>query len=197
MKAFLDAYYAPFHDKHRYWTGLLLLLRFFIVLLSTLVNIENPQDPFVSLVVLLCVVTGMLLWAWLAVHTLYKRWYLDVLEASFLFNLMIVIGGTYQIRLSGGNQAALVYTSISIALATFIGIVISAVVRQVNEEFQRKRRAAHQQDNTHQSPNREEEEPPHSPANVSVPIGVTYSEVYISPGRHLSEDSRGIEPSPI
>ncbi len=197
LKAFLDAYYAPFHDKHRYWTGLLLLLRFFIVLLGTLVNIENPQDPFVSLVVLLCVVTGMLLWAWLVVHTLYKRWYLDVLEASFLFNLMVLIGGTYQIRLSGGNQAALVYTSISIALTTFIGVVISAVMRQVNEEFQRKRRAAHQQDNTHQNPNREEEEPPHSPANVSVPIGVTYSEVHIAPGRHLSEDSRGIELSPI
>ncbi len=141
LKAFLDAHYAPFHDKHRYWTGLLLLLRFFIVLLSTLINIGKTQDPFVHLAVLHAIVSGMLLWAWLAVHRLYKKWYLDVLEASFIFNLVVLIGGTYQIRLSGGSQTALVYTSISIAFTTFIGMVLSAVVRQVKKLCEGRRPA--------------------------------------------------------
>ncbi len=131
LSAFLDAYYAPFHDKHRYWTGLLLLLRFFIVLLTTIVNISHIRDPFVSLVVLLCVVSGILLWAWVF-GRLYKRWYLNVLEASFMFNLIILIGGTYQVdRISGGGQTALVYTSVSIAFTSFIGMVISPVVKKV------------------------------------------------------------------
>ena len=71
MKAFLDAYYAPFVDKHRYWTGLLHLIRFLILLLSTVVNIGTPQDPFVSLVLLLGIVSGMRLWVSLVVHRLY------------------------------------------------------------------------------------------------------------------------------
>ena len=143
LKAFLDAYYAPFNDKHCYWTGLLLLLRSFIVLLSTLINIENPQDPFVSLAVLQGIVSGMLLWAWFT-ESLYKKWYLNILEASFIFNLMILIGGTYQIRLSGGNQDALAYTSVTIAFATFIGLVIISVTRQGKKVIQKRRTVVQQ-----------------------------------------------------
>ncbi len=50
-----------------------------------------------------------------------------------MFNLIVLIGGTYQIRLSGGSQTALVYTSVSVAFAAFIGIVISGIVWQVTK----------------------------------------------------------------
>ncbi len=185
MKAFLDAYYAPFRDKHRYWTGLLLLLRFFIVLISTLINIESPKDPFMSLVVLLCIVSGMLLWAWLAVRRLYKKWYLDIIEASFIFNLIVLIGGTYQIRLSGGNQAALVYTSVSIAFTTFIGIVIRGVVQQGKKVLQKRRRRRAALQLAVNAEIRDEEEPPQSPAAAPAP-NVTYSVVEII--RHHSRE---------
>ncbi len=191
LKAFLDAYYAPYSDKHRYWTGLMLLLRFFIVLLSTLVNIESPQDPFVSLAVLQVTVSGMLLWAWLAVHRLYKRWYLNILEASFMFNLIVLIGGTYQIRLSGGNQAALAYTSVSIAFTTFIGIVICGVVQQGKKVIERRRRAALQL--AVNTEIRDEEEPPQSPAAAPA-SNVTYSVVEII--RHNSRED-DVEMKPL
>ncbi len=100
-----------------------------------------------------------------------------------MLNLIVLIGGTYQIRLSGGNQAALVYTSISIAFITFIGTVTCAVVQQVKEVVQRKWRAAHHLNVNHQGPTREEEEPPHSSTDDS---SVTYSVVDIA-YRRMSE----------
>ncbi len=64
-----------------------------------------------------------------------------------MFNLIALAVGTYQVRLSGGSQSALVYTSVGIAFVTFIGIVCGAVVpktrlgkslaRQINTLSQR------------------------------------------------------------
>ena len=55
---------------------------------------------------------------------IYKLWYLNVLEASFIINLLVLAIGTYYVELSGGNQNALTYTSVSVAFATFFGIVV-------------------------------------------------------------------------
>ncbi len=125
MKTFFDAHYAPYKDNHRYWTGLLLLVRFLILLLSTIINIGKPQDPHTNLLVMIVVLSVLLAWVSRGV---YKKWYLDALEASFIFNLIVLAVGTYQVRLSGGSQAALVYTSVGIAFVTFLGIVCGAMV---------------------------------------------------------------------
>ena len=112
----------------------MLLLRFFMLLISTIINIGNSQDPYIKLVVMLVVTSGVFMWAWVS-HGVYKKWYHIALEASFLFNLIALIVGTYQYQLSQSthNQGALVYTSISITLVTFTGIVIAAVVPHVQK----------------------------------------------------------------
>ena len=43
---------------------------------------------------------------------IYKLWYLNVLEASFIINLLVLAIGTYYVELSGGNQNVLTYTSV-------------------------------------------------------------------------------------
>ena len=45
VKPFLDAYHAPYANKHRYWTGLMLLLRGCLLFISTL----SLEDPSVTL----------------------------------------------------------------------------------------------------------------------------------------------------
>ena len=52
----------------------------------------------------------------------YKNSYLDVLEGSFALNLIILVGSTMFVNHSGGNQLAVGYTSVTIALVIFIGI---------------------------------------------------------------------------
>ena len=80
----MDTYHAPYKAKHRYWPGLLLVLRFVLLLVFAL----NPQqDPKVNLLVIL-VGTGLLqLWAWVS-GGVYKNWCTDALEGSFVLNLI-------------------------------------------------------------------------------------------------------------
>ena len=119
LKPFIDSYHAPYKAKHRYWPGLLLLLRFALLLVFAI----NPQqDPSINLLAIL-VGTGILhLWAWVS-GGVYKNWCLDALEGSFALNLIVLAAATYHVQLSGGNQLAVGYTSVFIVLATFIGIL--------------------------------------------------------------------------
>ena len=120
LKPFMDSCHAPYKAKHRYWPGLLLVLRFVLLLVFGL----NPQqDPSVNLLAIV-VVTGILqLWAWVS-GGVYRNWCLDALEGSFALNLIILGVATYHIKISGGNQLAVGYASVSIALVTFIGIFV-------------------------------------------------------------------------
>ena len=53
------------------------------------------------------------------------------MEGSFVLNLIILVGATYHVSHSGGNQHAIGYTSVSIALATFIVILVYHIFQQV------------------------------------------------------------------
>ena len=129
LKPFMDSYHAPYKAKHRYWPGLLLILRFVLLLVFAM----NPQqDPSTNLLVII-VGTGIIqMWAWIS-GGVYMKWYLDALEGSFALNLIILAASTmyaYHVthsertQLAEKSQLAIGYTSASIALATFIGIVV-------------------------------------------------------------------------
>ena len=123
LKPFMDSYHAPYKAKHRYWPGLLLVLRF--VLLLVFAFQFNPRQDRASINLLAILVgTGILVvWAWVSCGV-YRNWCLDALEGSFVLNLIILVGATYYVKHSGRNQLAVGYTSVSIAFATFIGILI-------------------------------------------------------------------------
>ena len=128
IKIFLDTYHAPHNIKHRYWPGLLLLVRcaLFIVFAS------NPSgDPSINL---LCITSASLgLAAFTRSINIYSNWPLDILEGSFILNLGILAGASYYVRLSGGNQEVVTYLSIGIVLTEFVGIVIYHVIIQLKD----------------------------------------------------------------
>ena len=101
------------------------MLRFILLLVFSL----NPQNELRTLVVIL-LGTGILhIWACIS-GGVYKTWCLDVLEGSFTLNLFILVTTTmiHYVSCSGNqlktvNQLAVGYTSVIIALATFIGIL--------------------------------------------------------------------------
>ena len=127
LKPFIDAYHAPYKAKHRYWPGLLLVLRFVLLLVFAL----NPQqDPSINLLAIL-VGTGILVaWAWVS-GGVYRNWCLDALEGSFALNLIILVGATFYVNHTKGNQLAVGHTSVSIALVTFIGILTYHIFQQL------------------------------------------------------------------
>ena len=127
LKPFMDSYHAPYKAKHRYWPGLLLVLRFVLLLVFAL----NPQqDPSVDLLVIL-LGTGLLqLWAWVS-GGVYRNWCLDALEGSFALNLITLAAATSYVDHWRENQLAVGYTSVSIPLATFLGILSYHIFQQL------------------------------------------------------------------
>ena len=124
LRALLDAYYAPYKDSHRYWTGLLLLFRIALAIVYYLLVTYNslPVRAFATASPIVGIVFLCLIWGWV-VGGVYRSWPLNLLEGSFLVNLGLLSFATYHIQSNGGNQAATVYTSVSIAFMTFIGIL--------------------------------------------------------------------------
>lgn len=129
LKVFLDAYYAPYKNKHRYWTGLLLLVRFALLLVSASNAFSNPQITLVAVIVCVLLLES---WAWLA-GGIYKKWFLNALEASFILNLGIIAAG---INTSGSqvHRDVLIQTLVTVVLLTFIGIVVFHIYQQINIE---------------------------------------------------------------
>ena len=126
VKPFLDAYHAPYTSKHRYWTGLMLLVRLVLFLISA---VNALGDPNINL---LAIATTAILTAPTIVGCrIYKTWSLGLLETSFNLNLTILAVATLFISASGGNQNAVTFTSVGIAFATFTGIVIYHSVQQL------------------------------------------------------------------
>ena len=120
VKYVLDSYHAPYKNKHRYWTGLLLLLRCALFLVFAF-NIRG--DDSINLLVISSATSGIFIWFALS-GMVYKSLYLNVLELSFILNLDTLAVATYHVNHSGGSQAAVAYTSVGIAFLTFVGIVI-------------------------------------------------------------------------
>ena len=94
------------------------MIRFYLFLVSAL-NVS--RDPSVNLATATCMSILELALAWFNV---YENWYLNVLEASFIVNLLILSIGTYHVLETGGNQDAPTYTSVGIAFVMFCGVLV-------------------------------------------------------------------------
>ena len=134
LKPFFDAYFGPLRGNHRYWIGVLLVARGILLLVFGPLNFTN--SPSVNLLAVNTVVLLLLMYTnnlpygrmdidggnhfrfWIG--SCYKKWYLSLLESSFLCNLAILSA----ITLAIGKQAAVVYTSVGITFCQFIGMVI-------------------------------------------------------------------------
>ena len=123
----MDSYHAPYKAKHRYWPGLLLVLRFALLLVFAL---SPQQDPNINLLAIPLGTAMLQMWAWVS-GGVYKNWCLDALEGSFALNLIVLAVATYHVSHSKKSKLVVGYTSVSIALATFIGILAYHIFQQL------------------------------------------------------------------
>ena len=132
VKAILDSYHAPYKLKYRYWTGLLLLLRCALYLVFAF-NVTGNDS--INLLIISATAVGTPVAFGLA-GMVYKSWYLNALELSFILNLGILSAATYHVNQSGGSQAAIAYTSVGIAFLTFVGIVGYHIFWRIKSKMQ-------------------------------------------------------------
>ena len=92
-------------------------------------------DPDINLLAIASVTGMLLIFYALFGNRIYENWYLNVLELSFIANLCVIAIATLYIRTrtTRGNQNAVTFISISIAFATFIGIITYHLVQQIKD----------------------------------------------------------------
>ena len=115
---FLEPYHAPYNFKHRYWTGLLLLVRAVLYIVSA-TNVSG--DPRVALVSTIFLVGFLLLLKGLLGVRVYKNTAIDVMESLTYFNLMFLSAFSwYSLESDRLAHTAISYTSV---LITFIQLI--------------------------------------------------------------------------
>ena len=133
LKPLFDAYTRPYKDKHRYWPGLLLVVR--VVLFS--LNVFG--NPAISLLTIIITTFCILYFTIITYGGIYKNIVLSFIENSFILNLGILSSATLFTTLTDGDQTAVVCTSVTIAFATFMIIIFYHILVRVTKEQQRQR----------------------------------------------------------
>ena len=116
LRPLLESYYGPYKTRTRYWTGFLLLVRCALYMVFSYNSLGGERKSLLAIVI---VFMGVTIAAWLSVK-IYKRFIVNVIEASIYLNLVVLSAAT----LADVNTPALVYSLVGMTLATLIGIMV-------------------------------------------------------------------------
>ena len=127
LQPLIDAYTGPYKIKHRYWTGLLLLVR---VCLYLVFSLNTLGDPMINL--LATAITMFGLFAYLSmIGGIYKFWWLNLIEVIFILNLGILPTAVLYQNTTDSAIEPITYTSTGIAFVLFIVIVIYHLILKI------------------------------------------------------------------
>ena len=119
IQTFIETYHKPYTPKHRYWTGLLLIIRVIMYLVAA-TNVSN--DPTIALTAINFTVCCIFALKQFFGSRLYRKWPMDVLETFWYLNILsFVIFTWYSIDSPDSNREAAAYTSVII---TFIALLL-------------------------------------------------------------------------
>ena len=130
LKPLFDAYFGPLKDKHRYWTGALLLSRLALSLILS-ANVFGDDDINLLAVNILTFLLLALLWQSGGV---YKIWMVSVLDSFFIINLGVLSLLTlYNKKASvlDSKQYAIICVSVGSAFAVFSLILLYHCLRKL------------------------------------------------------------------
>ena len=123
LKPLIDAYTGIYKDNCVFWTGHLLLVRGAICIVATF-GIVHYHGMILGIVIGACIhILTLSVWLFRGV---YKHWALDILESSFILNTCFLTIATAMVKKGNTSvdQEWFTYISVSVAFATFIGIIL-------------------------------------------------------------------------
>ena len=88
LHSFIDTYHTPHTAKHRYWTGLLLLVRVILNLIAAF-STSVHADPYIPLLSTITVICCLLLFKTVMMIKVYKNWLLNAMDTIMCFNVVI------------------------------------------------------------------------------------------------------------
>lgn len=82
----IDTYHTPYTRKHRYWTGLLFLVRIVVYIISAFSLSTDPRIALLSVIAIMCC---LLLYKTAFIIRVYKNWLLNTMDSFVIFNIVI------------------------------------------------------------------------------------------------------------
>ncbi len=129
----MDAYHAPYHPTHRYWTGLMLLVRcaIFLAFFFSFRGSELEANMFITTLILISIFTLKVFF-----KKIYKNFLLNILELAFLLNLICLSVTVLYLKnnnIMNSDICTFTSVSISVSLAMFTGILSYHAYLQLNK----------------------------------------------------------------
>ena len=135
LHLFINSYHIPHTTTHRYWTGLLLLVRVIIYLISAFSASINPRISLLSIVV---IISFLLLYKTTFMIRVYKNWLLNAIETFTFFNIAVFVIFTWYTFDESSNkdkellQTVVAYISVGVMLFLFLLVILFHVYRYGN-----------------------------------------------------------------
>ena len=125
IQTFIETYHTPYHPKHRYWTGLLLIIRIVLYLIAA-ANVSN--DPTIALTAIIFMVCCIVLLKGLTRSKLHKKLLTDLLETFFYFNILFfAIFSWYSLGSKHTHQQTITNTSVIATIIVSLLIILCHV----------------------------------------------------------------------
>ena len=115
----VEPYHAPYTFRHRYWTGLLFLIRV-ILYITSAVNVS--KDPGVNLLAIGIVMVGTVFLA-ARYYPIYRHWPVEAIEITCYLNILLFCLSKLYVLEADRDQNAIAYLSGSTTLCLFVGVI--------------------------------------------------------------------------
>ena len=127
LHSFIDTYHTPHTIKHRYWFGLLLLVRVIVYLVSAFSISVDPRITLLSTVVIMCC---LFLYKTVWLIRVYKNSLLNTIESFVYFNIAIFTTFTWYTYddLSNRNKEVLQTVSTYISVGTILFLFFCVII---------------------------------------------------------------------
>ena len=125
---FIEPYHAPYTFKHRYWTGLLLLVRVVLYLASAL-NVSGA--PGVNLLVTGVVMFSLFLFNKTLYSPIYRKLSVEFLETTCYVNIIFLSFSSFYTLEAKKDQTVVAYISGTITVALFLIVLVYHVFTEI------------------------------------------------------------------
>ena len=122
IKLFLEPYHAPYTYKHRYWTGLLQLVRVILYLCTVSVSTVVHEPARWNLLIIFVAIMCLLLPKIIMGVKIYKKIFLDLLEIISYFNIILFCMTKLFAQTGGNEQDVIAYISGTIFFVLLLSV---------------------------------------------------------------------------
>lgn len=132
LVSFLELYHVPYQPNHRYWTGLLLLVRVIVYLVSAF----NPSgDPKITLLSTAFIMSCLLVYIATFNIGVYTNQFIKAMETFIYFNILALSIFTWYNLNTPANQNIVTNVSVGITFIQLLSVISYHIYKHANRKL--------------------------------------------------------------